>query len=247
MTRRITNGLLSLLLGLALAACQPEADSKEAQPDNTPSASAKANSQSVAMVSVRGVNYQHELATKYTLFDLSQNPPQAIGGAIASPLESGNANDCCLALPAKWHPGIKVRVEWEEGNREKISPEKQVRDLEIPPYDQQPANLYVVFYWNHEVEAVVSPAEPGHPLWAGKIRQNPWDYCVAKNGRKPCWLAIPKPGLGLRELQGYCTYRKEENLSLDYCEKALQECIYNYEDEDLCKKTAWGPRKKEDK
>ena len=165
--------LASILLGLALAACQPEADSKEQK-----------TNKNVAMVMVDSVNYQHERGTKYTLYDLSQNPPQAVGGAITNFLEGGGSKGCCIALPKKWHPGIKVRLEWGEADRTTIFPETYTRDLEIPRYDE-PADLYVVFYWNHEVEVVVSPADPGHPLWAGKIKQAPWDYCVQKNGHKP--------------------------------------------------------------
>lgn len=236
MNRQLLSGAFSVLLALMLAGCELAAEATDG--------GATTRIEDVATVMVDTVNYQHSLGTKYTLYDLSVDPPRAVGGAFSNFLESGGSKGCCIALPKTWRPSIKVRLKWTESSRTEIFPEEHIRDLEIPKYDT-PADLYVVFYPNHEVEVVSSQGEPGHPLWAGRIKQAPWDYCVEQNGRKPCWQALPKAGLGLDELQGFCTYLKDENDDMSLCDAALRGCIYDFEDEDLCKKTAWGPRRKQ--
>lgn len=229
------------LLCLTLLSCEPQASAEKAGAEK---AGETAKSEpSIAGVMVDSVNYMHDRATEYTLYDVSGSNKTPVGGSIVSRLSSGGAKGCCLKLPRTWHAGIKLRVEWQEADTEQIFPEKHVEELELPRYDH-PADVYVVFYPKHEVEVLVSPAEPGHPEWAGRIKETPWDLCVAEQGRKVCKRAIPKAGLSLREMQGYCTYLKEEGVELSTCDSILRECIENYEDEILCKKTLWGARKK---
>lgn len=183
----------------------------------------------------------------YTLFDLSQNPPQAIGGATVDRLGSGGEKGCCLALPTVWKPGMKVRVQWTESDLKRTYPEEHLRVLEIPKYET-PGDLFVVFYPGHEVEVVVSAAEPGHPGWQGKVKKTPWEMCLDKHGKKPCKAALPKL-FDTASSQGFCTYIKEEwpgdKESEDLCEFAMLRCMQDYEDEEFCKKILWGSRRKE--
>lgn len=221
---------LALLGALLLPACMQEA------------ANADEPSQANAGVMTDSINYRHDRGMKYTLFDLSQTPPKAVGGAIVRPLATGGEKGCCIKLPQQWQPGMKVRVEWGEAD-EQIYPENYIRELEIPRY-QTPADLYVVFYPEHEVEVVVSPAEPGHPDWAGKIKQTPWEDCVAKHGRKVCKAALPKRfDTGAR---GFCTYLKEDNQPGNdkLCADATFMCMQDYEDEEFCKNILWESKKK---
>jgi len=236
MRKRIYAGILIALLGL-LAACESKTDTDRAT-DTVPKAG-----DSVASVMVDSVNYRHDMGMDYTLYDRSGGEKKAVGGSIVNPLEGGGAKGCCLALPKDWHPEIKVLLEWSESDFVKIYPEKYVRELEIPRYEK-PADLYVVFYPEHEVEVVVSSGEPGHPAWAGRIKQTPWDACVAEFGRKVCKRAIPMVGLSLEELQGYCTFVREEHVDQKSCTDAYDQCLRNYEDDELCKKTLWGARRK---
>jgi len=196
-----------------------------------------------ATVMSDSVNYMHERSVQYTLYDLTRNPPMAIGGAITDRLASGGEKGCCLALPLKWRAGMKVRLEWEESDRKKIY-EKNTREFEIPPYDE-PADLYVVFYPGKEVELVVSAAEPGHPEWRGRIKQTPWDHCVENHGRKPCKAALPKQ-FDTGTYQGYCTEALAENRpkAESNCEFLTDRCMTDFEDENFCKNVLWGaPRK----
>ena len=196
-----------------------------------------------ASVLIDSVNYMHERGVQYTLYDLAKTPPVPIGGSIVVMLASGGEKNCCLNLPNVWRPGIKVRLDWQESDRERTYPEKYSRDLEIPRY-AMPADLYVVFSPPHEVELVVSQAEPGHPDWRGSIKKTPWEQCVLTYSRKPCFAALPKL-FDTQSHQGFCTYVTEERLpeaSLD-CGWAMQDCLRDFEDEPFCKGLLWGPRR----
>jgi hypothetical protein len=230
---------LAVLL-ICLAGCKPR---------ETTMSSVTASQESPAQSDGRGVmtdsvNYMHDRAVSYTLYDLSTTPPTAIGGSSVYMLATGGAQACCLNLPLAWHPGIKVRVKWTESDTKKSYPGEHVKDLEIPRY-AQPANVFVVFYPGQDVEVVVSEGEPGHPAWTGRLKQTPWDYCVAKNGRKPCKAATARL-FDVKGHQGFCTSTKapdfpKENFDGDLlCASAMHECMQDYEDEDFCKGLLWG-------
>lgn len=231
-------GTLALMLLLA-SACRPAEDTV-----SPPPAAAAGPTTEMASVMVDSVSYRHDRSMQYTLYDLSKQPPQAIGGEIVDRLASGGSKGCCIGLPTTWRPGLKVRVVWEEGDRERMYEEKHTRDLEIPKYDT-PADLYVVFYPAHEVEVVVSRGEPGHELWAGRVKQTPWDACVAAHGRKPCFAALPKQ-FDTGSLQGYCPEAIKNNWpkAEESCEVAMRMCMTDYEDEKFCKEILWGEKKK---
>lgn len=199
------------MLGLALAACSPASDTSA---DSLAAQSAQADTVSVM---VDSVSYQHDRSVSYTLYDMSTTPPKAVGGSIVDRLASGGDKGCCVTLPTNWKPGLKVQVRWEEGDRERMYPEIHKRTLDIPRYEQ-PSDLYVVFYPSHEVEVVVSVGEPGHPTWTGRIKQTPWQFCVAQHGRKECSAANPDPIL--QSLKESCPHVPEEPACksyLDYC------------------------------
>jgi hypothetical protein len=223
-------------LTLALAAgCTPPSDDAGAL-------AKPASDQS--SVTIDSVNYMHERGVKYTLYDLAQTPPRAVGGAIVNMLGTGGEKGCCLGLPRIWKPGMKVRVVWSEADRQQTFPGELTRDLEIPRYDA-PADLYVVFYPGQEVELVVSAAEPGHPDWRGRIKKTPWEQCLELHGRKPCKAALPKQ-FDTESSKGLCVSMKEENLAdaENLCQFSMERCMQDFEDEPFCKGILWGPRKK---
>lgn len=227
---RAPRSLLALLC-LTLLACEPQAGAEKA------GETAKSNS-SMAGVMVDSVNYMHDRATRYTLYDVTANDNKPVGGSIVERMASGGAKECCFNLPRVWHAGIKLRVEWQEADTEQIFPERYIKELELPRYDH-PADVYVVFYPKHEVEVLVSPAEPGHPEWAGRTKETPWDLCVANHGRKVCKRAIPKPGLSLEEMRGFCLI---DGIEPERCERRRQFCIEDYEDEEMCTNLVWGKK-----
>lgn len=225
MTRR---GLMLALL-LLLAACRPAGSQAPGEPA----------ARDTVAAAVQSVNYMHERSTQYTLYDLTVSPAQAVGGSIVDRLQAGGDRGCCVALPKVWRPGRRVRLEWEESDREQIHP-KQTREMEIPKYDV-PGDLYVVFLPKHAVELVVSNAEPGHPQWKGSIAQNPWDACVAANGRRPCFLALPKL-FDTKSYVGFCNSVKDQRLAdaEALCSSATRHCLQDFEDDGFCREILWG-------
>ena len=174
-----TTTLSTLLLCLLLAGCEPAASSKPAG----------------VTVSVDAVNYMHDWEVKYTLTDLRTNEP--VGGAIVGPLEGPGGKGCCVTLPQRWQPGIKLRVEWGVADKE-VRPEKYQRDLELPRYET-PGDVYVLFYPAQQVEVRVSAVEPGQPGWAGRIKLPAWPACVQRLGEKTCRKMMPKYAIGSDE------------------------------------------------
>jgi hypothetical protein len=237
-----TKAVLLALLVVFTAGCKPAIEAVASNPAKA-SPAKPAETDSVSVMS-DSVNYMHERGVQYTLFDLSKTPPAPVGGAITDRLGSGGEKGCCLSLPKVWHAGMKVRVVWGESDLKRTYPEEYTRDLEIPPYDT-PADLYVVFYAKHDVEVVVSVGEPGSPKWRGRIKQAPWEQCVADFGRKPCFWALPKQ-FDTVNSQGFCTELKMENDPENdtLCLSATLRCMKDFEDEAYCKGILWGPRRK---
>ncbi len=241
MILRFIHAIVCLLLSMHLAGCQPAAQARDVADHVGAQASAAPGHRSVM---TDGVNYMHERAVKYTLYDLSPTLPKPVGGAVVDMLIAGGEKGCCLSLPDTWRPGMKVRVVWAEADRQQTFPGEHTRDLEIPRYDEA-ADLYLVFYGQQDVEVVVSKAEPGHPDWRGRVKQTPWEHCLAHHERKVCKAALPKQ-FDTRSSQGFCTYLHEANdpEATNFCAFSMDECMRDYQDDAFCKGILWGPRKK---
>ena len=224
------------VVAVVLAGCKPQGGATQ---QAVPAGDGGEPQADVAAVMVDTVNYQHDRGARYTLYDLSGGKKTAVGGDIADPLASGGAKNCCVSLPQVWKPGMKLLLEWQEGDFERTYPERYSKELEIPRYEQ-PADLYVVFYPQHDVELVVSFSEPGHPQWAGRVKQTPWNACVEQVGRKVCKAALPKTGLSLDEMRGFCN---SDTLEPGQCERLLEHCVADYEDRDMCTKLVWETKK----
>ncbi|WP_293930955.1 DUF3304 domain-containing protein [Iodobacter sp.] len=176
-----------------LFGCQKEISSNE----EALAAASKVPADSVT-VSVDQVNYNADLEIKYTAFDVSGgSPKEAVAGGIVVPLAAGGAKSCCVNLPKVWRPGIKIKVEWQEADKE-IRPEIYRQTLELPRY-QKPGDVYLVFYPEHQLEVLASPVEPSHPDWPGKIKAPPLEACLQKNTKKFCMQSLPKYGIGSKE------------------------------------------------
>jgi hypothetical protein len=221
----------------ACVACQPAA---HAGRDDAPTNRHDAD---VVSVMTDSINYMHKAGVQYTLYDLSKEPAVAVGGAIVYMLGTGGEKGCCLALPRVWRPGLQVRLKWHESDRER-SYEEHTRDLEIPPY-RVPADLHVVFHPAHEVELVVSAAEPGHPEWRGRLKKTPWQQCLSEYERKVCKAALPKQ-FDTSSYRGYClraTADKRPNAE-DNCAFLTGRCMKDYEDGPFCRAILWTEERK---
>lgn len=85
------------------------------------------------------------------------------GGGHASAYSAGIANICCVTLPLKWYPGLKIEVSWDMPiGRQHVYKSKNV---EVEKYDT-PGSLYLHFFANDEVRIVVTN-------WVGSSLQHP--------------------------------------------------------------------------
>lgn len=186
---------------------------------------------------IYGVNYWPDRTQKYILTSgLTENEEHITGAADA--LSSRDGPACCLTIPPEWHPGVKLKLDWWDADHDQTYGKIHTVDLELPQYGLS-GDIYIVFYQHHEAEIFVSTVAPGEAGWPGRIKQSPWDMCVAEQGRKACMLGMPFAEQKLADFRGYCT-----TSDMSACESLLRECVQYYEDVDFCKNLVWESRKK---
>ncbi|WP_413783275.1 DUF3304 domain-containing protein [Chromobacterium subtsugae] len=57
----------------------------------------------------------HDWGLIYTLTDLRSG--QAVGGSTLGFLGGPGGKGCCVGLPAKWQPGMRLKVEWRKSDK----------------------------------------------------------------------------------------------------------------------------------
>ena len=132
-----------------------------------------ARSDDTVGVSVSAINYTDQELNAYLFMSPEGVKKQVAGGEPVRPFEGGGVM-CCISLPKKWRPGIKVvlRYDWWQGEDK---PRQYInKEFEVPPYpDGQVGTLWALFYPDGSVEVVSSDFAPGHAKWPGKINGGP--------------------------------------------------------------------------
>jgi hypothetical protein len=123
-------------------------------------------------VNVHGVNYSGNTFT-FSVSDPA-TPDSSAGGGLIDPFGAGGIM-CCVSLPKKWQPGIKVRVRtkhWLPKLPDGSLPEvKEEHVVEVPPYvDGKPGELWVLRGADGNVSVISSDFQPDHPKWPGKVK-----------------------------------------------------------------------------
>lgn len=83
------------------------------------------------------------------------------------PRAGGAGVMCCVPIPARWRPRIKMNVtyrfgKWPEGK-------EVMKVVELPEYpDGRPGSLYLIFHSETEFELMSTIFAPGHPRWPGR-------------------------------------------------------------------------------
>lgn len=114
-------------------------------------------------VEISGVNYSDQPIT-YVVSD--PNAPGNVGGEPVDPFAAGGLM-CCFRLPEKWQPGIKVRVQIFDTNRNPVKDET----VNLPPYvDGKPGRIWAVHYQDGVVDVLSSDYGPQHAKWPGKLK-----------------------------------------------------------------------------
>lgn len=83
------------------------------------------------------------------------------------PKTGGAGLMCCVPIPARWRPGIKMNVTYRFGKWPAGKEEKKV--VELPEYpDGEGGSIYLIFHSETEFELLSTIYAPGHPRWPGK-------------------------------------------------------------------------------
>lgn len=119
-------------------------------------------------VSIQSLNYS---AKEIEIIGVEQpgNPRNDGGGDALNPYSSGGTI-CCFAVPSKWHPDLKVIVEY------KFYGEKEYRRslVNVPPYPEgKVGSIWLMVHEDESAEAVVSHYGPTRPEWPGKVKGYP--------------------------------------------------------------------------
>ena len=89
-------------------------------------------------------------------------------GGISDPHTGGGSSLCCVTIPRRWHPDLKVTVKWQKDDSDRWYSQK----VAIPKYDR-PGELQVHFLERDEVRVVITIWDlrsPNNPLH----KEFPW-------------------------------------------------------------------------
>jgi hypothetical protein len=127
---------LSILsLGFALLACSDTSD---------------------ASIELSGLNYTDAWITEFLV--------NGYHGHGISPNGGGGKFVCCVTIPRKWHPGMKVTIRWTADDR--VPDLWKERVVVVPEYTEQDiGNFAVHFYPDDSVKVLVTVKIEGHPTY----------------------------------------------------------------------------------
>lgn len=112
------------------------------------------------------INYMDQDVYASVRNSLFPNPGEGASDGTG-PHSGGGKTSCCIPIPARWRPGIKMNVwfshkDWQEENG-------VTKVIELPPYpDGEPGSVYLVFHSDTEIELMSTIFAPRHPRWPGR-------------------------------------------------------------------------------
>lgn len=123
-------------------------------------------------VNIHGVNYSDR---PFTYFVSEIGKPEAGGGGEIIDSFGAGGITCCVALPRKWQPGLKVHVRtrhWLPERPDGKLPEVvEERVVDVPEYaGDAPGEIWVLRGEDGKISIVSSDYQPDHPKWPGKVK-----------------------------------------------------------------------------
>lgn len=124
-------------------------------------------------VNLHGVNYGGD-AFSFYIKDPADPESSGAGGGIIDPFAAGGTT-CCVTLPKKWRPGIKVQVHtthWLPQKPDGGLPEvKKIHLVDVPAYaDGKPGEIWVLRGGDGSIDVISSDLQPDHPNWPGQVK-----------------------------------------------------------------------------
>lgn len=104
--------------------------------------------------------YNHTKNTYVNLFSVNN-----AAGANYGPGEGGAGSTCCVELPEKWVPGMRVTVRWEYSLGLKGSELFQHSTEVVVPKYSTPATINVHFYEHKKIKIIVSACGIRHQYY----------------------------------------------------------------------------------
>ena len=97
---------------------------------------------------------------------------------------SSSGETCCIVIPNKWRPGLKVSLTWRyaapDNNANDVMP-VITQEVELPKYPH-PDAMRVHFYENEKVKIVLSKCSPKHPFYPLSLEDRlPWKPMSSKS------------------------------------------------------------------
>ncbi|MBU9581117.1 DUF3304 domain-containing protein [Ralstonia mannitolilytica] len=85
-----------------------------------------------------------------------------------------------VGLPAKWHPGLTVEVQWQDDTLYKQDHDALHKmQVSVEPYETgEPATLWLAFMPSNKIRAIASRYTPHNPKFPGGLKF-PYDVCMA--------------------------------------------------------------------
>ncbi|EKU24410.1 DUF3304 domain-containing protein [Xanthomonas graminis] len=116
-----------------------------------------------------------------------------VWGGNSTPYAAGLSTAGSIGLPAKWHPGIKVKVQWRDDllyDQDKDA--LTTAEVEVPRYGKiYSGYLLVAFLPGRKVKVYASGVGPGHKDAPDGL-ENPGEYCLKQPGCDE-WYDSGKP------------------------------------------------------
>ncbi|WP_042297819.1 DUF3304 domain-containing protein [Paraburkholderia bannensis] len=155
--RRIGRWIAMLSFALVAAACSraDDANAQAAARVVTP-ASAVADGDALDL-NINALNYTDVPIDRFYVNDV-------LGGVVRSRLHSsGIGTRCCVRLPARWHAGLTVTVEWRDALMYRKDPASTVsRVVPVEPYDfNSDGYVWVLFMPDDKIKVYASSWMPG--------------------------------------------------------------------------------------
>jgi hypothetical protein len=86
------------------------------------------------------------------------------GGGHANAYSAGIANICCVTMPDKWRPGLKLLVSWDVPDGRRHIVKKKL--VEVERYEE-PGSVYIHFFSDDQIRIVITNwygGAPQHPI-----------------------------------------------------------------------------------
>lgn len=172
MPRKMLRMVLLLVLGSVLSACE----------------------EPMAGVSIVGYNH----TTNRSIYTFTVDGWM---GSNLDPETGGGGFTCCVQLPKRWRPGLKVKLQWRYQSffdHPAPVPKTWGVELDVPEYATQDLGRFAVhFYPDHRVAVVVTRMSIDHPDYPGALK---WDAPKPKDAARGHALPEPPPAVNYEEL-----------------------------------------------